>query len=132
MYNFVLNAELAKEYKVQAANIVKYSVKLWFWNRIDKPVSSAQYNRLKRKVHQSINIIHHIKEEQRKLIDNCVGLPEIVTIQRSTNTYTEDTIKKMAKLELKIDNVEKQLTDVNQSINSIQNTLNLLVNTLAK
>jgi hypothetical protein len=132
VHSFVLKTDLTKQHKDQAANVVKFATKLWITKKNKIPVSAAQHFRLERKLFQSLDSINQIKKEQRELVDNCVGLPEIANLERTTNTNTEDTIKKMADLELKMDNVEEQLIDVKQSIASIQNTLNLLVDTIRK
>jgi hypothetical protein len=132
VHNFVLNTELAKQHKAQAANVIKYALKIWIWKKSNRPLSSIQHLRAQRKLFRSIAIIHHIKQEQRRLIDTGVGLPEIVTIQRETNTNTDKTMQKMENLELKIDSLENQINNMNRTIHSVQTTLNLLVDKVTK
>jgi hypothetical protein len=132
VHNFVLKTELANEHVAQAANIVKYTMKLWIAKQNNKAMASGQHLRYKKKLFESLHAIHRIKKAKRGLIDNCIGFPEIAILQRTTNTNTDDTIQQMGKLELKIGSVEEQLIDVKQAINSMQNTLNLLVNTVRK
>jgi hypothetical protein len=132
VHSFVLNTELAKQHKAQAANIIKHALRIWIWERTNKPLSSIQHLEEQRKLFRSIDIIHHIKQKERKLIDNNIGLPEIVTLQRETNTTTDKTMQKLTHLELKIDSLEDQINNVNYTMNSIQTTLDLLVDKVTK
>jgi hypothetical protein len=50
VYHFVINTELAKEHKNQSANIVKFSIKLWYLLRTNRRKSSFQYLQVKRKL----------------------------------------------------------------------------------
>jgi hypothetical protein len=129
---FTLNTQLEKKHKDEAANIVKYAMKLWISKHYNKELPNAQRIQYRKKLFKSLHIIHKIKKEQRELMDNSVGFPELAALQRTTNTNTDDTIEKIEYLEFKINNVEEQLTDVKQSIDGIQNTLNLLVNTVTR
>jgi hypothetical protein len=132
VYHFVINTELAKEHKNQSANIVKFSIKLWYLLRTNRRKSSFQYLQVKRKLFRSFNLIHQIKKTQRELIDSCMGLPEIIAMQRDTDTNSDQTLKKMANMEIKIDSIEQQLIHVNQTIHSFQNKLDLLVDKITK
>ncbi len=132
VHHFVLNIELAKERRIQAANVIKYAVKLWLLKRKRGSLSSIKSLQINRKLFQSINIFDQIKQEQRGLIDICIGLPEIVTLERHTSTNTDDIITKMTNLELKMENMKEQLINVNQTIDNIRNTLNLLVDNITK
>jgi len=132
VHNFVLKTELANEHVAQAANVVKCAMKLWISKHNNKVIPNTLRTQYKKKLFETLHDIHEIKKEQRELIDNCIGFPELASLQRTTNTNTDDTIQQMGKLELKIVSVEEQLIDVKQSIDSIRNTLNLLVNTVTK
>jgi hypothetical protein len=132
VHNFIIDIELAREYKIQSANIVKYSVKLWYLLRTQRSKSSIQYFQVKRKLLQAFNNIHQIKTTQRELIDSCVDLPEIIAIQRDTNKNTDETVKTMVNMEMKMDSIEGQLMHVNQTIQSLQNKLDLLIEKMTK
>jgi chromosome condensin MukBEF ATPase and DNA-binding subunit MukB len=69
-----------------------------------------------------------LKQEQRKLVDNCVGLPELLTIQRETSDKTQENTERLTIMKLKVDQIEGQLADINQTMTNIQNTLTLLLN----
>jgi hypothetical protein len=132
VHSFVLKTDLEKEHKIQAANVIKYTFKLFVWKNNSQPTSTFKYYNLKRKLFNSLNIINNIKQRQRQLDDYCIGLPEIANLERTTNINTECTVKEIADVELKMKNIEEQLIDVQESIKNIQNTLNLLVDTVKK
>ncbi|CAF1475238.1 unnamed protein product, partial [Rotaria sordida] len=123
VHTFVLNTELAKEHKHQAANVIKFAWKTWFWKANKTPLSSMRYLQMERKLHRSIGIIHEIKRKQRCLNGSTIGLPEIQIIERSTNMNTEETIRKMATLESKMDEIEGQLVNLDYGLNGTQNVL---------
>jgi len=101
------------------------------WKRSDKLMARFQCFRIKRKLFQSINAIHEIKKEQRNLVDNCIGLPDVQNLEHRTNIITGETMKKIGRMESKINNVEEQLKNVKQSINNIDNILNRLADRIA-
>ncbi|CAF4068413.1 unnamed protein product, partial [Rotaria sordida] len=123
VHTFVLNTELAKEHKHQAANVIKFAWKTWFWKAKKTPLSSMRYLQMERKLHRSIGIIHEIKQKQRCLNGSTIGLPEIQIIERSTSMNTEETIRKMATLESKMDEMEGQLVNLDYGLNGTQNVL---------
>lgn len=69
-----------------------------------------------------------MKQEQRKLVDNCIGLSELLTIERKTNDKIQENTERLTLMKLKVDQIEGQLADINQTMNNIQNTLTLLSN----
>ncbi len=132
MHNFVLNTELAKQHKIQAANVIKYALKIWSLEKNHKTLSNYEHLHAQRKLFRAISNIHYIKDEQRILIDNNIDLPEMLNLQRNTNTNTDRTILKMASLEVKIDRLEEQINNVNHTIYSMQTTLDRLVDKITK
>ncbi len=66
------------------------------------------------------------------MIDIRVDLPEIIAIQRDTNKNTDETVKTMANMEMKMDSIEGQLMHVNQTVQSLQNKLGLLIEKMTK
>jgi hypothetical protein len=132
VHNFVLNTELAKQRKVQAANIVKHAIKVWVLKRKDRSRSSIRYHLAQRRLYESIYLVQKFKKEQRKLIDNCVGLIDLLTIQRTTSIKTDENAQQMMIMENKIDNIEEKLVGMNNVINDIQKTLNILLTRVIK
>ncbi len=127
MHNFVLNIGLAKERKIQAANVIKYAIKLWYLKRTHRP-TSFEYIKIQRRLLRSIHLNQQLKQEQRKLVDNCIGLSELLTIERKTNDKIQENTERLTLMKLKVDQIEGQLADINQTMTNIQNTLTLLLN----
>ncbi|CAF3030542.1 unnamed protein product, partial [Rotaria sp. Silwood2] len=125
VHTFVLNTELVKEHKNQAANVIKFAWKLWFWKKRNTPLSSMRYLQTQRKLFRSIGIIHQIKNEQQHLSVDNNGLPEIATIERSTNVNTDETLRKMQNLKLKVNKIGEHLTNVNYALNNSENVFYL-------
>ncbi|CAF4996876.1 unnamed protein product [Rotaria sp. Silwood1] len=121
VHTFVLNTELTKEHRNQAANVIKFAFKIWFWKEKHTPLSAMRYLQVQRKLFRSIGIIHQIKQEQRHLPDNTIDLPEIMNIQQNTNVNTDETIRSMAALESKVDKIEEQLASLDYALNGSQN-----------
>lgn len=90
-------------------------------------VARTKHFHLKRKLFHAINNIQLIRQNQRELIDNYIGLPEVAILQRNISTTTEDTMKTVADMKSKMNNLEEQFLDMKESIDSIQNTLKFLV-----
>ncbi|CAF0830543.1 unnamed protein product [Rotaria sp. Silwood1] len=126
VHNFVANIELAKAHKNQAANVVKFGWKVWFLKRKGKHMF-IQYIQAQRKLLTSIHYIRKIKQEQRKLTDNCVTLLELYTVQRSTSTTTDETSQKVILMEHKIDTIEDHLIELNQGMINLQDKINILL-----
>jgi len=131
VHNFVLNIELAKERKVQAANVVKFALQVWYLQQKNR-LTSSQYIKAQRRLFRSIHFIQQIKQEQKKLIDNCLGFPELITTQRETNVKTQVNTQKSIIMKSKMDTIEQKLADMNQTMVNIQNTLNVVLNKISQ
>jgi len=127
VHNFVLNMKIAKERKTHAANVIKFVLKLWFLKRKRQPTSN-EYIQAQRGLVRSMHFNQQLKQEQKKLIDNCTGLPELVLMQHDTNDRTRENTQTLSIMKFKVDKIEEKLTDMNQAITNIQNTLHLLLN----
>ncbi|CAF1137184.1 unnamed protein product [Rotaria sordida] len=134
VHNFVMNIELAKEHKIQAANVIKFTVKVWYMKNKHISLSSIRYLQAQRRLFQSIHLLQQVKQEQGKLIDNCVGHIDLLTIQRKTHAQTYETKEQLKTMKIKIDKIEEKLiemnTNINNTTNDIQKTLNILLNTV--
>lgn len=136
VHNFVLNTELARRRKIQAANIVKLTLKVWYFKNKSKSGSFLRYVQVQRELFRSVHLLQEIKREQRRLIDNCVDLTDIISIQRDTNDKTHDNANELKMVKINIDNIEEKLADMhinmNSSINNIQKKLNILLEKVTK
>ncbi|CAF1270290.1 unnamed protein product [Rotaria sordida] len=126
VHNFVLNSELAKQRTHQAANILIYTWKMWYLRKMNKK-RSARYITMQRKFFESIYIIKQIKEKQRKLTDNCVGVAELMMIHRETSITIDEIVKQTSTMKLKMENVEKKLDGINHTVQEMYKTLNRLL-----
>ncbi|CAF1447056.1 unnamed protein product [Rotaria sordida] len=130
VHNFVMNIELAKEHKIQAANIVKFAVKVWYMKNKNISLSSIRYLQVRRRLFQAIHLVQQVKQERGKLIDNCIDQIDLLTMQRKTNAQTYETKEQLKTMKVKIDNIEEKLiemnTNINNTVNDIQKILNIL------
>jgi hypothetical protein len=125
MHNFVLNIDLVKERKNQAANIIKFTL-VWYLKQKHRP-TSIQYTKSQRRLIRSMHFHQQLKREQRKLVDNCVGSPALLTIQRETSAKTQETTQQITIMKSKVDQIEEKLVDMNQTMMNIQSTLTCLL-----
>ena len=126
VHTFVLNIELAKQRRIHAANIVKFAIKAWFLRQRDRR-KSIQYLQAHRKLFSAIYNLQQIKKRQSGLVDNCVGLHELMTSQRSTGDQMDDTVVKIAEMKMEINKIDTQIQKVNQTLDTLQTTLNILL-----
>ena len=127
VHNFVLNMKIAKERKNHAANVIKFVLKLWFLKRKHQPTSN-EYIKAQRGLVRSMHFNQQLKQEQKKLIDSCIGIPELVVMQRETNDKIRENTQTLLIMNLKVDKIEEKLGDMNHAITNIQDTLHLLLN----
>ncbi|CAF3489330.1 unnamed protein product [Rotaria sp. Silwood1] len=136
VHNFALNIGLAKEHKIQAANVIKFAMKVWYMKNHKRPVSSIQFLKVQRRLFQSIHFLQQVKQEQGKLIDNCVDQIDLLTIQRQTSAQTYESTEQLHIMKVKIDNIEEKIveinTNINNTVNDIQKTLNILLDKVSK
>jgi hypothetical protein len=127
VHNFVLNTELAKQCKNQAANVIKFALKVWYLKRKTSR-TSMQYIAAQRRLFRSVLINQQLKQKQRRLIDQCVGIPELLAAQRETNDKVQENTQRLTIMQLKVDKIEEKIININQTTMNIQNTLNVLLN----
>ncbi|CAF3275209.1 unnamed protein product [Rotaria sp. Silwood2] len=136
VHNFALKADLEKERKAQAANIVKFTIKVWYLRKKNRSKLSIRYLQAQRQLFNSIDSLQIIKQKQRKLIDHCVDQIDIITLQRSTSDKTYEIAKQLTFLKTKIDSMEDKLIDmninINNTMNDMQKTLQMLLDKVAK
>ncbi len=126
VYNFILNIELTKERKNQAANVIKYAIKVWYLKRKDK-LKSIQCIKVQWKLFQSIRVIREVKLEQRQLVDSSLVLADLCTLQRDGNDKMEKIFQQMNTMNITIDKTEEKFIDMKQTMNNIQYKLNVLL-----
>ncbi|CAF1427192.1 unnamed protein product [Rotaria sordida] len=136
VHNFVMNIELAKERKIQAANVIKFAFQVWHLKKKNIPESYIGYLQAQRRLFQSTHLLHEIRQKREKLIDNCVDHIDLLAIQRNTSVQIYEVIEPLKTMKVKVDKIEEKLiemnTNINNTINDIQKTLNILSEKFSK
>ena len=127
VHKFVYDIELSRKRRDQAANVIKFAIKVWYLKRKKRYHRSHQYHKSERLLYKSIHDYRQIKHEQRKLNENCSDFIESIHIQRYTSIKTKTILRDLTIMKSKIDKIEVKFNDINHTINNIQNTLNVLV-----
>lgn len=130
VHNFVTSIQLVKAQKAQAANVVKFGWKIWFLKRRGKHLS-LQYIQAQRNFLTSIHYMRKIKQQQRKLNDNCITLAELFTVQRTASTAADETSQRVLVLEKKVDQMEDNLIEIRHGIVNLQDKINLILDRLS-
>lgn len=126
VHNFVASIQLSKAFKIQAANVLKFGWKVWFLKRKGKHMI-IQYIQAQRQFLTSIHYLRKIKQQQRKLTDNCVSLLELYALQNTTNTISDETSRKVLLVEEKVHQMEDKLIEINQGMIILQDKINILL-----
>jgi hypothetical protein len=127
VHHFDLNIQLANERRCEAANIIKFAVKVWYLKRRHRR-TSRHCLQAERKLFRSIHTNQRLEHVQRKLTDNCIGLPELLNLQRDVSMKTDDTAECLQEMQTKINDIDEKLLRIDQSVIDIQKTLRLLLN----
>lgn len=126
VHNFVLNIQLSKQRKYQSANVVKFAVQVWYFRRMNKS-TSIRCMRAQWKLFRSIDILQNIKIQQRRLIDNCVVLADLIVLQRDESMKIDRFIQDMNSTDNTIENFKEKLQQMNSMMDNVQYKLNLLL-----
>lgn len=126
VHNFVAGVQLSKALKNQAANVVKFGWKVWFLKRKGKHMM-IHYIQAQRQLLTSIHYLRKIKQQQRKLTDNCVSLLELYALQNNNNTAADETSRKVVIVEEKVNQMEDKLIEINQGMIVLHDKINILL-----
>ena len=122
VHTFVLNIELAKRHRDEAANVVKFAVKVWFLRQKARR-KTIQGLQAHRKLFSAISSLQQVKRQQSGLVDNCVGLHELMTSQRSAGDQLDGNIVQIVEMKLEIQQLGEKLRAVNQALETLQTLL---------
>jgi septal ring factor EnvC (AmiA/AmiB activator) len=131
VHNFILNARLSKKCKYQAANVIKYSVKVWYLKRHNK-CASIYYFRIQQKLFQSVQLFQHSKQKQKHLVGSCVCLTELMQVQRKTKVQINETAEQIANIKTEVKQMKKEFKNIKHSLDTLQNTLNVILDKITK
>lgn len=129
VHHFDLNIQLSKERKHQAANIIKFAFQVWYL----KQKSSRQTHRFlraQRKLFRSIHLSQQLDQMQRNLTENCVGLPELVTLQRDIIIKTEQTEDYLMLMKARMKRMEDKLFHIDQTMVELHETLGTFISSI--
>ena len=126
VHNFVLNIELAKNRKHQAANVIKFAIKTWYLKRKDKHLS-LQNIRAQWKLVQSIHVLRQVKDEQRKLIDRCLVLADMFHLQRDGHDRIEQVQEDISTMKLSVDRLDEKFNGIHRTLTQIEDALVLVM-----
>lgn len=131
VHTFVLNTVLAKERQHLAANIVKYAIHIWCLRRKSK-TKSLKFLQVQKKLFESIGSLQAIKQRQKNLINNCIGMHELMTVQQNLNTQCDESVEQMMQMKNDVRKIEGKLNMMAESINSLQTSINILLGNFSK
>ena len=123
VHTFLLNNRLRHEYKHQAANIIKFAIKLWYLKQ--NPQNSLLpfvYFHLEQKLFRAIKAFQLIKRKQANLVGCCTDLNDIMTAQQDTSRNSEQTNHQIEIIQADIKQIQKYLVDLNRTIVLLQRT----------
>jgi len=78
------------------------------------------------KLFKSINNLQKIKVKQRRLIDNCVVLADLIVLQRDENMKIERFVQDMNTMENTVENLNEKFQQMNFMMDNVQYKLNIL------
>lgn len=108
LHNFMLSIAVAKDRRGNAANVIIFAVKIWFYQRRRK-CSQIEIFRLRWKLHRSIERLKQGKHEERKLTDHCLCLADLANLQRQSNDRTFELRENSLDFREKIERIEEKL-----------------------
>jgi septal ring factor EnvC (AmiA/AmiB activator) len=131
VHTFILNARLAKKCKNEAANVIKYSMKVWYLKRHNK-CASIHYFRILQNFFESVQLFQQIKQEQKHLVGSCVCLTEIIHVQRKTKVQINETAEQIANIKTEVKQMKKEFKNIKHTLDTLQNTLNVILDKITK
>lgn len=126
VHHFDLHIQLSKQRKIYAANIIKFAIQVWFFKHRHR-LCTRQQLQAQRKLFHAINANQQLEQTRRKLTENCIGLPEIITLQQDMSVKTDENAESLIHIQARMKQIEDRLTHLDQSVSSIRSSLDLLV-----
>lgn len=123
VHNFASEIDLRRQRRAQAANVIKFALKVWYIQRRQNRGRSLPRFQTQRSLRQSIDAQRKIRQEQRKLQENSLDFVQSIEIQRYTSLKTKRIARDLTALS---SNLERQLADLNTTLRNVQNRLDLL------
>lgn len=122
VHNFVSRAELDKERKHAASDVIKYVIQLWRLKRNDNG-NNAKRIRLHGKLLQAISNMREAKNEKATIGENAIGVIEISKAVNDIYTLVEDLQENNSELRSQVNNMEAQLSDMSTKMDRLYSAL---------
>ncbi|XP_071176106.1 small conductance calcium-activated potassium channel protein 2-like isoform X2 [Mytilus edulis] len=118
VHNFVYRAQLDKERKHAASDVIKYVIQLWRMKKHSE-VSDRKRIRLHGKLLQAISNMREAKNEKSSIGENAIG---VIEISKSVNDVY-DIVEKMEdtnkELKDQVNNMESKLSDMSTKMDAL-------------
>lgn len=111
--------------------MVKFAIKVWYLRRHDKSKQLAHLI-AQRKLFHSISSLQQIKQHQESLVDNCVGLHELMTLQQIINTQYDQSAARMTEMDDTLTKIDERLNNLTENINLFQHSFHHLIHQMKK
>ncbi|CAF1149120.1 unnamed protein product [Adineta ricciae] len=122
VHTFVLDADLHKIFRNQAANVIQFAIKDLILKRQNK-LTSIESFQVQRRLFQSILAFQTARKERNNLIHSCAGFRELMNVQHHTNEQNKQTMKQ-------IENIQNEIKEIKDKFNNLNNNMNILLNKL--
>lgn len=113
VYHLILNIQSSRKQKHQAANVIKFAIKLWYVRR-KKTASQIAQLRWQWKLFRSIRYLQEVKQTKRNLSDQCIVLADVYNLQRNEIDQ--------------IEMIREEISEIRSSLNQTQERLIQLMN----
>ena len=118
VHTFVMRANLLRQRQIQAANTVKFAIKLWYLKQKRKD-QSLECMHIQRRLFQSISNSKGIIDQQTNLSGNCLGLIELHATQQNTNAQQDTIAKQLNEIRVNMINIENQLNNLTDNMKGV-------------
>lgn len=114
VYNFITRLHLRNKFKMAAADVVKFTVKLvWMRKRKTLPVSAMDRTVLQWRLRSAIRTMRTTRAALADLEEASVGLSEVCQLISGLETRTVTSLDKQDEILLKLDSLHRQLAELN-------------------
>ncbi|CAF1106436.1 unnamed protein product [Adineta ricciae] len=127
VHTFVSKMQLAKDRENQAANVVKFAMKVWYLKRQNKRTFIQSFH-AQRKLFRAISSLQQTKRQQGYLMDSCIGLHEIIIMQHNLTAQHDETLQQMEQMKNDIRKIQTESGHILEIMKNIQTTLNTRLN----
>lgn len=122
VHNFVSRAQLDKERKHAASDVIKYVIQLWRLKR-NENINDRTRIRLHGKLLQAISNMREAKNEKASIGESAIGVIEISKAVNDVYGLVEDLQDSNCELKKQVNSMETQLLDMATKMDRLYSTL---------